>query len=937
MKLFGSIAPESRILDVAFAIYALASERGLLKAKEWSCAELGLDSEDYQWLKEYICRLDSYTVREYLRPDGRIKHQSKYYAAQPVFGLVLIVYESELARRETREGTIWPILSKGFPASIRDQLFLQNSNPTSLHRDILEHTAQRYRLRNVFGKEGVCEWLNSIFLQFGFTYRGFRARLPEWLVGITLPVAVESLLLSSNSFKQMWEALKSYHNKNLKKEQLLRQLRQSPWVLPEWHEDLLEAASRQRATEVQLEDSYFLSEPELTLDSKRANFTSTIINLADLGLTESKYYVQVNRRRTADLIKQSDGSYRVFPEVLDLGFSESVLVEIVNSSGQVCQSDFLELWDGEVTVYNLASRVRQRDALTKGLVRNSEYILIVNRDMHIQPACVEWEQAGRKLIRLPKDWSTDTVLTLDDEPYWEIREARRNRSLPAWADEVKVIPKGSSHFLKKRFYVEVECPPEVKVLSVRFCGESVNLKEGEFNKVTVGPLKLNFQMAGESLPIKVRLKKNKETCVIEIDLVPIYEAPMFKSQELEIDLDEHKELRVKQIEAGRLKIFATVLHPKIARGTVGQREEYLQSSLKEWGLVECNEWLTRLRRSNITLGGISGHLIGLGAPLLLIKGPYNSDSQRTLVRSVVDTGVIQQANISNGVFTIQLYSEIEPSPEHRVVLMDSEGRPCLLQPEMGDDHSLWRVEQGVDPIAVAVAYRGVRVGSWACFDWYKSLSEPSDAMEVAALVRWMRLPILSKGLREKIKAFYEAYPREVTAAWVHDKGLVEGLKFDCSDKWKKAMRTLMSYLTIDSSMAKAIFEEIRDEKPEEDVIDRWRRAVGYLIDIDPIIMGKVLSCMINDAPDRQSIKYVISDVKSSLLEEVSSDKTALELCSEEMEVDSYFTKSLLNSGVKLLRGESINKRNLIFAINNNSRFRCLLALKILEELLSRLK
>lgn len=918
MKLFGSIAPESSIVDLAVAISALASERGLLRA-EWSCAELGLDNEDYQWLKEYIYRLDSYSVQEYLIPDGRITREYKSYPAQAVFGLVLMVYESELARREAHEGTIWPILSKGFPASIKDHLFLQNNNPTSLHREILERAALRYNLRNVFGKEGVCEWLNSIFLQFGFTRRGFRARLPEWLAGTMPPVAVESLLCSSKSFEQMWDALKRYQNKNLKKEQLLEQLQQSPWVLPEWHEELLEAASRRRATEARPEESYFLSEPELTLDGKRASFTSTIVNLEDLGLTENEYYVQVNRRRTAKLIKQSDGSYRVSPEVLDLGFSESVPVEIINRSGQVCQSDFLYLWDDEVTVYKLTSRVRQWDALTKGLARNSEYVLIVNRDMSIHPACVEWEQAGKKLIRLPKDWPANTVLTLDDEPYWEIQEARKDRPLPAWANEVKVIPKGLSHSLNKSFYVEVKCPPEVKVLSARFCGQSVNLNEGAFNKVNVGPLKLTFQIAGERLPIKVRLKKDKETCVIETELNLTYGPPMFKSQDLEVDLNEYDELRVKQFEAGQLKIFST---------------------LKNWGLVEGSEWLTCLRQSKISVGGVSGGLIGLGAPLLLITGPYNSDLQIKLVRNIVDTGVIQEAKINEGVLTIQLYNQIEPSAEHQVVLMDSEGRPCLLRPETGDDHSLWRVGLETDPVAVAIAYKGTRMGYWAYFDWYKCLTKASDAMGVAALVRWMGLPVLSKDLSEEIKAFYEAYPREVTAAWFHGKGLVEGLKFDCSDKWKKAMRTLMSYLTIDGRVANAIFEEILDKKPEENVVEAWLRAVRYLIDIDPVIMGKILRCVIDDASDRQHIKAVSFGVKSSLEEE--KGKTSLESCSAEMTVDSYFTKWLLDSGVRLLRGERIEaykmaKRNLIFAVNNSSSFHHLLSVKILEELLSRLK
>ncbi|MCS6884034.1 MAG: hypothetical protein RMM17_10825 [Acidobacteriota bacterium] len=60
------------------------------------------------------------------------------------FGLVLLVYEAEVARRESTEGEMWSAIFKKLPRHLRQILFSANRQPKSLHKKILEQAARRW-------------------------------------------------------------------------------------------------------------------------------------------------------------------------------------------------------------------------------------------------------------------------------------------------------------------------------------------------------------------------------------------------------------------------------------------------------------------------------------------------------------------------------------------------------------------------------------------------------------------------------------------------------------------------------------------------------------------------------------------------------------------------------------------------------------------------
>ena len=140
-------------------------------------------------------------------------HQAQYgevtvalQQQRPEFGLLFLLAVVYVARRQASEGQIWPAVGAGIQlsSSIADLMFLGNGHPRPELKALLEKCCRHYRLRHIFGDDGAQEWFGSIYLQFGFTRRGFTKMLPEWLMGYSQPKTISRLLedqrLQSESF-----------------------------------------------------------------------------------------------------------------------------------------------------------------------------------------------------------------------------------------------------------------------------------------------------------------------------------------------------------------------------------------------------------------------------------------------------------------------------------------------------------------------------------------------------------------------------------------------------------------------------------------------------------------------------------------------------------------------------------------------------------------
>ena len=132
-----------------------------------------------------------------------------------MFGALLLVLAAEVCRENSNEESVWPAVTsvlqikKGFFSSL-----FNGGQPSSSCKEALAAGARRLELRNLIDRYGAQEYFDTLKLQFGFTRCGAKRRLPEWLDGLGLPVAIRILTgadpdygeLKSNSFSDLWKS-----------------------------------------------------------------------------------------------------------------------------------------------------------------------------------------------------------------------------------------------------------------------------------------------------------------------------------------------------------------------------------------------------------------------------------------------------------------------------------------------------------------------------------------------------------------------------------------------------------------------------------------------------------------------------------------------------------------------------------------------------------
>ena len=107
--IFGQIEVRVGAATIEVAARAMldrAREKGLLSGP-WSMAELEPTDYDYIWLRVWIKELDANTVNYCNNESNRFTWAGRKYPFQAAFGLLLMLWISECARREAEEGWLW--------------------------------------------------------------------------------------------------------------------------------------------------------------------------------------------------------------------------------------------------------------------------------------------------------------------------------------------------------------------------------------------------------------------------------------------------------------------------------------------------------------------------------------------------------------------------------------------------------------------------------------------------------------------------------------------------------------------------------------------------------------------------------------------------------------------------------------------------------------
>ena len=295
-----------------------------------SLCELDMDEDDYQWICRWARLLSESRVRRWVEYDhfraSQFRESGGALTYAESFGCMFLLLASEVARREAREGLVWPEVWPKFPASVRSVLFDYQRQPKYSLKWAMEESAKKLNLRHVYGIEGIQEYYVSVYLQFGFTRNGID-RIPHWLSGQVIPEAIQYLsgmrgdYLRSASFVELWDTLKNLRRRNIPEAYARRILENSPWVNPCWADEIIEKATERIVGVYGDEDddddqgpSEFLIFPRLEWDGvSEPHFSSTVFNLVSFDLAADRYTISSDDTTLARLYRSDLGSYRTDP------------------------------------------------------------------------------------------------------------------------------------------------------------------------------------------------------------------------------------------------------------------------------------------------------------------------------------------------------------------------------------------------------------------------------------------------------------------------------------------------------------------------------------------------------------------------------------------------------------------------------------------------
>ncbi len=715
----------------------------------WSLVESPNSAEGYTELRKWRREL----TYQAWRNDRSLR--------KPQLGLVLLWLESEVVRRDGGDGMAWAVLSKlekvPWDKRVYWELFNKAGQPTALHRDLLEEAARHFSLRHTFDEADGQNWYRLIYLQFGFTHDDAVQRLAPWLSGQTLPISVQKLLEAGDSgaqgFQQLWRSLRMFRLGNLPRTTLETRLKSNPWVLPEWCGDLIKAAEKSSAQVMEVADLEaaevrFFTTPRLGLsDLGVPRFTTSLCNLSDIGLGSADYQLKTGDKVLARLMRQIDGSYfSDSPEAITLPVQPTLALSLVTSDGGVVAHDEAVLWDPVEEISLYSGRTGAVIPLGERLRAGTEVFVIAASDVTLRPEPAESYDLplGYRLHRISSGWTGQIDALLDGDVVWGSSVATGTMS-------------GSSPEVSARFIqaLDLRDPQWAEAsppwsIPIRFFFPSgwafsrLRWRRGDGRHVELDqmPSSLTLTEKDAVRPVVLRVRiTNGSQHRTDVLKVPVPFVAVLKWTE---DATPRRHPPGSNLLLGEARKLTWSFCMPSREGQV--------SDAREFSFAEGQRLLGRLKARRSKLPDLAGY----GSRLCIVDDPYQSaHTVLTVADCVLDGGILGAVRWSledNGFRIRSSFTEL--GPDHRVHVWYSLGKERSVVADIPhdqlvrrDDGWFWGGGKGYHLHAVALTFRGARLGAW--FDhasWSIELvkTPPTSVEAAAAMLRAWKAPVLKE-------------------------------------------------------------------------------------------------------------------------------------------------------------------------------------------------
>jgi len=791
--------PHSASVDQAYAPLLAAARQ---RTEPWSLVELKLCKSDIQWLQQWFEYLDSARLVDWARSVRVVS-----MGGESVVGLLLCL-GAETCRESGTEDSVWPIIRGLLPTShpLKERLFLTNGQPSSLFRELIGNAVRSLNLRHVMDVEGTQQWFVTIKLQFGFTLRGAKSRLAEWLVGLGAPMAVLYLIgepdspdLASDNFQSLWRTLRQYRKGWIEDDQCRTVLESSPWVKPHWLKDLLdEARSRIETlgreewdpnspltqvhetpeTEANPIRGVMLDWPFGTSPRLRFHLDEEAITNNTRGTIVNELDFYIDGQRLCRWLLQPDGSW---------AGDRMISAEPEKSKGQpnlqprtltICSRalDVLMEWDLEasglmedVLVFDL-DRECLLEAAGHPLDCRHRYAILCDGTSIIE-GCVAAETfdargSVRKAVRLPKPISDNLLISYEGFMLWQPVEPNYDRKPPfalsLTSAESGVIALGD------QITVKVDGLPdeaeEVELLIHRKVRELEGSDAGwcTAKKVTITP-----ELATKQRRLRVKFLSDGQRHSIKPSLrFQILGAAMIRQEQDSI-----------------------VNFKKLGNGDVINCSEGT-ASVRIWTpnqdahalALEGDYTIGRLSYSRIRLRDVPG----FGGELGVLEKGQKSElgiycHDRGCVRAFLPA--LMKDRVSAQIF---LHRELDTSDPGYAVCEWSESdsgvaQLCILPEDVMLPNSTpqcLQLSTSSNPLAVALAYRGDWIGAWWDLPRIRDYIETRRKLSRSdfSSLRWLRVPVLDPALKPQLTRAALASPVQFITGWFDGEGIPEELR-----------------------------------------------------------------------------------------------------------------------------------------------------------------
>lgn len=720
----------------------------------WSICEARLDDRDFQRLSDWAATVTSQRLKIAIRDAG----------------LVLLAFISEWNRRNSPGDTVWKRLSTliGVEAT-RQMLFNGSHQPTPLMYQMIHQTCERFELRHAFASERFeyFRYYLSIQLQYGFSLPHARAQLANWLRGYQPPEVALRLLepkgyYRSASFRRLVRDMRSYRRNYLPESEFRRSLRESPWVLPTWENEIVTLID-EIPRDGDEEDSEFrlLSDPRIEWESG-PEVWCRVCDLPD-RLTEPRYLLRCAGRDIVRYYRDRSGKVEADRREVQIPLDDpEAVVTLETPDGQAVEVQTIRLWDPEI-VAQVRPVGREIEESAEYLL-SGEQVLITSTEAIVKPAPSTWYSAGSRGRRW---WLLDGQRHVRVEDGVLVWNGEPLPPPPAWARDVTVLlatPGGSYFQLGDPVRFQINAAPGVEIAHASCAGQPLSFANDSRTRTSQVPIRV--EMSGRCR-LRVGVTHAGDSAIVHDEVSLPVRAVTWADIGDEIPRNEP------------LSCFEALSRPVrlLSDGPTI--------------LIEGREIFGRLATGR---AGRIKRVLGTGQPLIIASSPFNTVDHFPLATSAVETGFARSLQREGEGFRLKLFRSLPPGERRRLFLWSPTDGIALLggseiSSEDGGRSWIFQAPWETDTLLAAVTNEGYWIASAYCGEerrfYDPQATDGLDPLTRIALIRWARLP----GLRPDPDAGQEpligrltSFPVEMVRVALLDDGLPVDLGLAFEDR-----------------------------------------------------------------------------------------------------------------------------------------------------------